>query len=432
MVGNLLISLVSILLLIIGKTAIIWAPLLLGRIAFFFWHHFAIERFIGGIEWTVLEIEIPRVIEKTPLAMELFFTNAFYHISQKGTWEEYWIGAVHLWFSLEIVSIEGKVHFFIRTPSRIRPLVETQMYAQYPQVKIHEVEDYTLRIPRYRTDGSYYMWGCEFSLLKQDFYKIKTYVDYKLDKLGEKEEFKVDPITSTIEYMGSLGRGQELWMQFIIRATKKKFKFPNVHGSLGMADAALEGLKELMEPYTSVKKDDFKPSGIVTEMRTPDLVKPRIESIQSKITKPMFDCGIRLINIYDKGLNSLDDFNNARRASRLLFRQYSGPYSNSFERINSTQFDRAFSDPTGLALQKYKRRTLTFYKLRTMYYPPLIYSFKYPKAMDFFFPSGKPEYFVLNTEELATIFHFPGMVSETPTFSRIESKTAKPPANLPI
>ena len=38
----------------------------------------------------------------------------------------------------------------------------------------------------------------------------------------------------------------------------------------------------------------------------------------------------------------------------------------------------------------------------------------------------------LNAIELATIFHFPGMVSETPSFKRLESKIAKPPSNLPI
>jgi hypothetical protein len=40
--------------------------------------------------------------------------------------------------------------------------------------------------------------------------------------------------------------------------------------------------------------------------------------------------------------------------------------------------------------------------------------------------------FVLNTEELATIYHFPGRVAETPTFGRIEAKKGEPPSNLPI
>jgi hypothetical protein len=67
-----------------------------------------------------------------------------------------------------------------------------------------------------------------------------------------------------------------------------------------------------------------------------------------------------------------------------------------------------------------------------MFYPPILASFNYPKLISYFFPANKPEYFVLSTTELATLYHFPGMVSETPSFQRLETKTSKPPSNLPI
>jgi hypothetical protein len=44
--------------------------------------------------------------------------------------------------------------------------------------------------------------------------------------------------------------------------------------------------------------------------------------------------------------------------------------------------------------------------------------------------NGKP--YVLTTEELATIFHFPGSVATTPTLTRVSSKKAEAPANLPM
>jgi hypothetical protein len=40
--------------------------------------------------------------------------------------------------------------------------------------------------------------------------------------------------------------------------------------------------------------------------------------------------------------------------------------------------------------------------------------------------------FILSTEELATIFHFPGNVSATPSLPKIASKKSEPPINLPI
>ena len=39
---------------------------------------------------------------------------------------------------------------------------------------------------------------------------------------------------------------------------------------------------------------------------------------------------------------------------------------------------------------------------------------------------------VLNVEELATLWHFPGQILKVPTLERIESKEAAPPTNLPI
>ncbi|MCK5027223.1 MAG: hypothetical protein KAS07_02295, partial [Candidatus Pacebacteria bacterium] len=54
------------------------------------------------------------------------------------------------------------------------------------------------------------------------------------------------------------------------------------------------------------------------------------------------------------------------------------------------------------------------------------------KRREYFYPKGKFKPFVLNSEELATIYHFPGMVAETPTFGRIESRRGEPPTNLPI
>jgi hypothetical protein len=54
------------------------------------------------------------------------------------------------------------------------------------------------------------------------------------------------------------------------------------------------------------------------------------------------------------------------------------------------------------------------------------------KRRAYFFPPFKSPHMVLNTEELATLYHFPGGVSVTPAFSRIGSKKSDAPSNLPI
>ncbi len=115
-----------------------------------------------------------------------------------------------------------------------------------------------------------------------------------------------------------------------------------------------------------------------------------------------------------------------------MYRQFNAPDSNSLIRVNATQFDSPFADPTGLALWNMKNKMLNWYRLRIFYHPPLWYSFNYPAVIQSFTGAKPVNISVLNVEELATIFHFPGQVSQAPSFQRIESKVAKPPANLPI
>src|SRR3990167_8293254 len=81
---------------------------LLGYLAWIFWVHYLQQDFISGIEFVLLEIIPPREVLRSPKAMELFITNALYHMSMKSGSEEYWQGAVWLWFSLEIASIDGQ------------------------------------------------------------------------------------------------------------------------------------------------------------------------------------------------------------------------------------------------------------------------------------------------------------------------------------
>jgi hypothetical protein len=406
-------------------------PIPLALLAFRFWHIYRQDRFILGIKWVLLEIQVPRDVVKTPAAMELVFSNALYHKSIKGFWEEYMIGAPWLWFSLEIVSIDGRVRFFIRTPSRIRDLVETQIYGQFPQAKVVESHDYVFDIPQYSKDGDWYMWGAEFTKKKDDVRPFKTYKQIDEMKSGTKEEFKIDPLTPTVEFLGSISKGQQVWIQIVVRQSIKKFKL-NSGKKVDFDAYAEEYMKEILKPYTKVGKGSGLEGSDSFEIRAPSFIEPVIKQMMISLQQIHFDCGIRLVTLSDKRLITEDQFNSLRRSSRLLFRQFAQPYSNEIHRINATQFDAPWSDPTGLALTKIKRRMLNFYRGRTFFHAPIQYSYKFPAIISLFFPSGSPQIFVVSNEELASIFHFPGMVSETPSFKRIESKIAKPPSNLPI
>jgi hypothetical protein len=416
---------------------------ILGRIAWKFWLHYIQQDFISGIEYTLLEIVPPREVLRSPRAMELFFTNALYHWSEKGGKEEYWQGAVWFWFSLEIVSLGGQVHFYIRTPSRIKGLIETQMYAQYPQAQVKVVEDYTLGVDEISEHSKWMGWGCEFKLHKNEVFPIKTYVDYGLED-DPKEEYKVDPISSVIEFFGSLTKDEQAWIQIVVTPLKRQFKTKGTR--FGKHDWIAEAklvVTEALRPYVRQNKrlDMPEGQGYTLEYRTPDFLKNAIDGVNAKTSKLAFDTGIRVMYIAKKEAYDMSN----RRNIRLMFRQYAKPDCNEFWRINSAQADRysGLFPASQKTIMMLANRMLEEYRERMFFHPPMRHHLFSQHNWDWPLPgiwtlSGiikayvHHETFILNTEELATLWHFPGQILKVPTLTRIESKEASPPPNLPV
>ena len=409
--------------------------IMLGRIGWIWWVHYVQQDFISGIDFVLLEIIPPRDVLRSPKAMELFVTNALYHFSYKGGLESYWQGAVWFWFSLEIASIEGQVHFYIRTPTRIRGLIETQMYAQYPQAQIKEVEDYTLAVDEITTKSAWNGWGCEFQLDKHEAYPLKTYVNYGLDK-DPKEEFKVDPISPVIELFGSLQKDEQMWMQIIITPSKKVW---HTHGTwFGHHDWVEESkiqIQKLLLPYARENERKSRPGTYTTEFRTPDFFKNAVTAMSAKTAKIGFDTGIRIYYAAKKEAFNMSN----RRNIRLMFRQYALPDCNQLSRKNSTQGD-AFGGVFTISkktVMQLADRMLHDYRERDFFHESfrkLIFNqstIPWPLNIVFWPVYFHSKTFTLNVEEIATMWHFPGQILKVPTIERIESKEASPPTNLP-
>ncbi|MEI8174590.1 MAG: hypothetical protein WCG28_01420, partial [bacterium] len=413
--------------------------ILLGRIAWIWWIHYIQQDFISGIDFVLLEIVPPRDVLRSPKAMELFITNALYHFSKKGGKEELWQGAVWFWFSLEIASIEGQVHFYIRTPTRVRPLIETQMYAQYPQAQIKVVEDYTLAIDEISEKSAWNGWGCEFKLAKPEAFPLKTYVDFGLDK-DPKEEFKVDPISPVVELFGTMQKGEQMWLQIVITPSKKSY---HTHGTWfkhhdWMTESNLE-IKRLLKPYTSTRYlagSEGTDNKTAMEVRVPKFLDKVVDGMVAKTTKLGFDAGVRVYYAAKKEVFNMSN----RRNLRLIWRQYARPDCNQLERHNSTQGDAysgifSASKKTVMLLAD---RMLNEFRERSFFHESLrqkiISKHNIPWPFDsMFFPVFfHQEIFVLNVEEIATMWHFPGQILKVPTLERIESKEASPPTNLPM
>src|SRR5207237_1366368 len=152
--------------------------------------------------------KIPRDVFKSPIAMELMLL-ALHQTGGEGTFlAKFWEGRVRSWFSLEIASFGGDVHFYIWTRKNMRDIVESQLYAQYPDIEVTGVAGYIKNVAFEPNVND--AWGVQYVYTKPDAYPIKTYVDFGLDK-DPKEELKHDPLTSVLELLGSIKEGENIW-----------------------------------------------------------------------------------------------------------------------------------------------------------------------------------------------------------------------------
>ena len=385
--------------------------------------------YLQSIDWIMLEIIPPKEVHKSPEAMELVL-NVLHGGDMDNWYEKYWKGELGQFYSLEIVSTEGKIHFYIRFAKKFKKAFEAQLYAQYPQAEVREVEDYTKSFPEYVKDGPINVFAYDMKLKKDDPYPIKTYVDFGLDRaIGSLEEQqRIDPITPTLEVMGSIGIGEHIWIQINTRKAIKRHevkKGDEVEKEKSWQDKSREIINELKAKANSKDADGKTIAGRLSKGE-----QNVIEAIERHRNKPGFDTGIRVLYVAKK-----DNFNgNTITAFTSMFRQYATEDMNSFSLDNITKTVEPWKDITlaegGSVLEKKKKDFLEDYKKRSFFYK----GFRFDKISRYFTnpEKGGKKGFILSSEELATIYHLPGKVAETPNFIRIESKKGEPPANLPI
>lgn len=315
-----------------------------------FWKLYINQKHLNNIDWMMLEIKLPREILKSPYATEVAIASLLQG-GGIGTWHHRQIkGSLPIFASLEIASIEGIVHFYVRAQRRFKSLIESNFYAQYPGIEIVEAEDYTSMIKYDHLTKDVGIWGATFRLvetwvpwdektgekmkkggtdykMRADFLPLKTYVDYGLDKNPD-EEYIIDPLAPLIEMMGSIGKGEHFWYQVILQdeAVYDNKKFPKwyvnevTHDHMSLADMA-EAYKKTVRIGGFTKKGegiaeklDFDEKGLPymkkilneeplpkakKEMELTMEEKAKLEAVNKKFSKPLAVSVVRLMYLSD-------------------------------------------------------------------------------------------------------------------------------------
>ncbi|MGB9743504.1 MAG: hypothetical protein ACPLW9_02200 [Minisyncoccales bacterium] len=413
---------------------LLWEPLL------YLYHYYINERWDKTIKRILLEVKIPKEIVKPIRAMDQVFAG-FHAIHDIPTWREKWIeGVFQLSLAFEIVSLEGKIHFFIRTPEIFRQVIESNIYSQYPEAEISVVDDYTKRVPQNIPNREWDLWGVEFINAKDEIYPLKTYRQFEIESEKE-EQKKVDPLSDFLEGLSALGPGEQMWLQIIARPVlgrdypwqekgraladklarrpeKKKPKPALVRFIDSFLTAIADGIQSLFNPE-ALKRKEAGPSKKEEELIPPEMKltpgeREVVKAIEEKLAKFGYLCCVRFVYLGKKEVFLKPKVKVVFSFFKELSTENLGglkPWSKTMTKIKSPVF--WFLDDRRLYLRK--RRMFRYYTKRWF---PL-------------FPRGGKTY-ILNTEELATLYHFPGATA-VPAMgvSRVETKKKGVPTNLP-
>lgn len=489
--------------------------LLLWAWAWNFWILYIRQKYVNGISWNLLEIKLPREIMKSPLAMEIALASLLQGGGIGPRWyKQFVLGNLPAWSSLEIASLEGIIHFYIRVQKKFRPLVEANLYAQYPGIEIVEADDYTKLIRYYHLSKDVKLWGTNFSIskkwkptnpetgkpymkngesyeMKADFLPIKTYVDYTLEK-DPKEEFKVDPITAMLEFMGSVGKGEYVWYQVLVQDANvyngsdklHKFYLNEVTGNRSsLSDLSTDRKLQIrtagynikgegsVDEFGVPKMKDGKPDAegkstkveatyvktkpvLKEEIKLTSEEKDEIEAINKKLAKPLAVVLVRLLYIAKS-----ENFNSAHIQNILSFMKPFVGRWNTFAPSPTDPYDFPWQNLGNRRVPWREEEEFNEYVKREGLYPFIddensddfsslqafedrtffTSSTKTRKLFHYIFKSiFKPFRTVkpagvstLNMEELASIWHFPGSTASIPTLPRIDSTKGVAPVNLP-
>ncbi|MBQ8996591.1 type IV secretion system DNA-binding domain-containing protein [Candidatus Saccharibacteria bacterium] len=359
---------------------IIWIPLV-GIFAYLTYRNYksANRLKILNVDSVLLMLEIPRTNDKKELAAEQLFASLHGILRDKNELKN--SGGVQEHLSFEIVSSGGQIRFYAWVPKILQSFVEGQIYSQYPTVQIYKCdEDYVDNRAKHSL-----IYSSELTLTEDSALPIKTFDNFEVDPLAG--------ITGTLAKLGT-DSDEELWIQILARPiaddwhksiTDKWIKTVKTGSSGGIFDS-----KWLVQALGALWTPPSGGEGTTTTVEISERDKTRISKAEEKATKLGYEVKIRLAYL------GSDEVNAKLNMQALVgtFKQYNSTNLNGFKMLGST------FDPE--ALDAYKLRQFTDHG------------------------------FILNISELASVYHLPHTSVETPNIVWANSKTAEPPAKLPL
>lgn len=278
-----------------------------------------------------------------------------------------------VYFTLEIIAHQGLIGFYLGVPKKFVGAIEKQLTAQYPEAVVEEVTDPNIFAKEGRVAAA------QLALAKEDFLPLPTYEVLESDGLNA--------LANALSRLSPESEGAAV--QLVIKPIGNFWQRQGRSRARAMAQGkGGRGFwRELAYNLLTLGGGEKEKK---ERIELTPAQQEKIKAIEQKAAEPGFAVQVRLV------ASAPDDAAAQMQLNHILssFAQFGSPESNFFKKLNV---------PPG--------RVITSYILRD--------------------GGGTGRSAILNTEELATLFHPPHGRLETPNILWLKAKRLAAPDNLP-
>ena len=264
--------------------------------------------------------------------------------------------------SFEIIAKRGLIYYYAVVPVVLLDVIKQAVAAAYPSATLEEVEEHTLFSEQSRSTG---VIGGEFVLKKNFAYPILTY-----------EESKRDASRALLNALSTAGKADGIGIQFLVRpagdgwtknsiAEVEKIKKDRTSGRKAGNGVMVRGVAEALWKAPGQDQHESREAAVDTQLTS--LEQQQIDLIEGKTRYPGYETLVRLVVSSDTAANS----QRLMKQVVAAFSMFDAPSSNGLRFVPTHNVDDL----------------VTSYIFR-------------------FFPQ-RIRTNVLNSVELATLFHLP-------------------------
>ncbi len=324
--------------------------------------------------------------------------------------------------TFEILCFKNQLRYICITPKSLRDLVEVAFYSQYTDIKILEVMDYLSALPPNIPNNNFDIWGEEYKLKKESIYKINV---IRNDIVSDKDSKVIDPITILAEAADKTDYQGITVVQIVLsqlsdpQKASYTLESDNVINKLlgkpviekkTLQKEVLGLLKILLTQVLNPNKEDKKEE----KKEIPPEDKAKASDLKSKNDLGVFACNFRVAYIAPKAC--IQKF--VSPSISMFVKQFTSS-SNSFEGNADKGVELKVEGLLPKMLTKTSKPQIELNMKKDFFQRTI--NRKFEKKI-----------IVLNSEELATIFHFPFQRISVQSVDFIKNKEVAPPSNLPI